>query len=240
MYLETVGLPTPGEFFTALDKISRPNWGKSTGPRLNEESSKREMIALQLGMLLADGFAAIQAQDGQGVRNTGVDILNLTKKLNLEQGILPRVRSIGDFSSEALWDELREELDATQNDVRLAMLQQKDDDLLIFITTGSWVRQMDIALGFVAGDYKPEAAELLVQHEVAGRLLEGLRGLPHTDREDTTTREFQAGIEKSRVIMERSGEAPLAEDAVVELAGVMSGLVNSVSQPASLPEESRP
>jgi hypothetical protein len=240
VFLETVGLPTPGEFFTALDKVSRPNWAKSTGPRLSGESSKRELLALQLGILLADGFAAIQARDGQGVKNTGVDILNLTKRLNLEQGILPRARSIGDFSSDARWDELREELDATQNDVRLAMLQQKDDDLLVFITAGSWVRQMDIALDFVAADYKPQAAELLDQPAVAGRLLEGMRGLPRKEREEETTKAFLAGIEQARGIMERSEPGPPGEEAVVELAGVMSGLVESVSQPAPAVEEARP
>ncbi|MFM8715433.1 MAG: hypothetical protein ACKOF3_01395, partial [Spartobacteria bacterium] len=97
-FLDTVSIPTPGEFFLAVDKQCQPNWSKVLRPVVPATTSDREIIALQLGILVADGFMAIEAQDGQSVKNTARDILLLAKKLNVSHQILARSQSISDFA----------------------------------------------------------------------------------------------------------------------------------------------
>lgn len=97
IFIETVSTPTPGEFFLALGKQSQPNWSKLLRSTVPVATSDREQIAMQLGMLVADGFMAIEAQDGQSVKNTTRDILTLAKKLNVSQQIVARGQSISDL-----------------------------------------------------------------------------------------------------------------------------------------------
>ena len=61
----------------------------------------------------------VRAQDGQGVKNTGKEIINLARKLNVSQSVISRGNSINDFAENNDWSALREELEATQNEVSI-------------------------------------------------------------------------------------------------------------------------
>ena len=71
-----------------------------------ENTSNRYQIALILGTLVADGYIAVEAQDSQGVKNIGKEIINLAKKLNVSQSVLGRGNSINDFAENNDWNAL--------------------------------------------------------------------------------------------------------------------------------------
>ena len=75
-------------------------------------------MALNLGTLIADGYIAVEAHDGQQVKNVGKDVLALAKKLSVSQSVLARSASITQFAENDAWDQLNEELEATQNEVK--------------------------------------------------------------------------------------------------------------------------
>ena len=127
----------PGEFFAAINKLDRPNWKQLVRVGTPEATSNRAQIALVLGTLVADGYIAVEAQDGQGVKNIGKEIINLAKKLNVSQSVLGRGNSINDFAENNDWNALREELEATQNEVKLDMFEQKDSNLVTLVSLGS-------------------------------------------------------------------------------------------------------
>ena len=83
-------------------------------------------MALNLGGLIADGFIAVEAKDTQQVKNIGRDIINLAKPLGVQQDIINRGKSLTDFAEHGQWDTLKEELEATQNEVKTAMADNKD------------------------------------------------------------------------------------------------------------------
>jgi hypothetical protein len=58
----------------------------------------RAQIALNLGGLIADGFIAVEAQDGQQVKNIGTDIIKLAKALGVSENVLSRGKSINEFA----------------------------------------------------------------------------------------------------------------------------------------------
>jgi hypothetical protein len=180
--IEDFTIPTPGEFFSAVDAIGRPAWGQLVRAETPPSSDSREMIALSLGTLVADGYVAVEAQDGQAVKNIGKQILDLAKKLNVSQSVLGRAGSIADFADANDWNALREEIEATQNEVKLDMAEQKDDRLVTLVTAAAWVRGTELASAIVARTYSPEAAGLLCQPGVASFLVERLNALPENTR----------------------------------------------------------
>lgn len=119
--LESITIPMPGEFFLAINKQGRPNWIQLVRTGTPRTGASRAQIALALGSLVADGYIAVEAQDSQAVKNIGKEIINLAKKLNVSQSVLGRGSSLNDFAENNDWNALREELEATQNEVKLDM-----------------------------------------------------------------------------------------------------------------------
>ena len=220
-FLDTVSIPTPGEFFLAVDKQCQPNWSKVLRPVVPATTSDREIIALQLGILVADGFMAIEAQDGQSVKNNARDILLLAKKLNVSHQILARSQSISDFADVGDWRRLREELDAMQNDIRLCLLEQKDNPLVVLAMAGSWVRQLDMASNLLASGENPSSTDLLAQPEIAARILSRVENLPDNSKKAPIVRQLAEALRSASSLMSTSPSF-LPPTAVQSLASTMS------------------
>ena len=137
---DSISIPTPGELFAALSKPGKPNWiGQYRGP-VPTTYRDRAQIALNLGGLIADGFIAVEAKDSQQVKNIGSDIIKLAKALGVSENLLRRGNSINEFAENDDWDTLQEELEATQNEVKSSMQSHSDQDLVILVSLGGWIR----------------------------------------------------------------------------------------------------
>jgi len=171
-------LPIPGEFFAAIGKRNRPNWSLFYRKPLSLTYGNRAQIALNLGGLIADGYIAVEAQDGRQVKNIGKDIIALAKQLGVGENVLGRGNSITDFAENNEWNALKEELDATQNDVRAAMASMEDQDLVILVNLGGWVRGTEVVSSVVAQNYDPDDAKLLRQPAIIDYLNKQIDLLP--------------------------------------------------------------
>src|SRR4029450_5347828 len=110
-------------------------------------------IALNLGGLIADGFIAVEAKDSQQVKNIGADIIRLAKALGGSESLLSRGNSINEFAEENDWDTFNEELEATQNEVKSSMQSHADQDLVILVSVGGWIRGTQVVSGGVLKNY---------------------------------------------------------------------------------------
>src|SRR3978361_527006 len=137
---DTLTIPTPGELFAALTKPGKPNWASQYRVPIPMTYSNRAQIALNLGGLIADGFIAVEAEDSQQVKNIGTDIIKLAKALGVSENVLSRGNSINEFAENSEWDALQEELEATQNEVKTSMQSHSDQDLVILVSLGGWIR----------------------------------------------------------------------------------------------------
>lgn len=226
---QAVTIPTPGEFFAAVDKQGQPNWTQIFAPKAAGSTASREQMALMLGLLIADGYIAVEAQDGQGVKNVGKDIINLAKKLNVSQSVLGRGNSIADFAENNDWSALREELEATQNEVKLSMVEQKDNDLVILVSVGAWVRGTEAASIFISKNYSPGLAGLLRQPAIVEYLIAEVGLLPEKLVTQPLVVQLREKLAAVLPIVQTPDRAPLSPEAVAELAASMTSLVESIS-----------
>src|SRR5437868_14350646 len=163
---DSISIPTPGELFAALEKPGRPNWvGQMRGP-VATSYKNRPQIALNLGGLIADGFIAVEAQDSQQVKNIGTDIIQLAKALGVSENVLSRGNSINEFAENSEWDALQEELEATQNEVKSSMQSHRDQDLVILVSVGGWIRGTQVVSASVIKNYDEQSAKVLRQPAV--------------------------------------------------------------------------
>ena len=227
---EAVTIPTPGEFFAAMDEQGQPNWTQLFAPKPAGATASREQMALMLGILVADGYIAIEAQDGQGVKNTGKDIINLAKKLNVSQSVLSRGSSINDFAENNDWSALREELEATQNEVKISMAEQKDQDLVILVTVGAWIRGTQVASDYISKNYSPALAGLLRQPAIVEYLLAELGKLPERIQKEPLVADVQKNLRDTLALVNTKDRTPPATEAVSDVAARMNALVNDIAK----------
>src|SRR5213592_3866866 len=163
---DSITIPTPGELFAALEKPGKPNWvGQMRGP-ISTSYKNRAQIALNLGSLIADGFIAVEAQDSQQVKNTGTDIIKMAKSLGVSENILSRGNSINEFAENNEWSALHEELEATQNEVKTSMQSHRDQDLVILVSLGGWIRGTQVVSASIIKNYDERSAKVLRQPAV--------------------------------------------------------------------------
>lgn len=160
---DSISIPTPGEIFAALGKGGKMNWaGQYRGP-IPATYRNRAQIALNLGGLIADGFIAVEAKDGQQVKNIGSDIIKLAKALGVSEKLLARGNSINEFAEHSEWDTVQEELEATENEVKTSMQTHADQDLVILVTLGGWIRGTQVVTAVIMQDYNEDSAKVLRQ-----------------------------------------------------------------------------
>jgi hypothetical protein len=163
---DSLTIPTPGELFAALEKPGKPDWAGQYRTPIPMTYRNRAQIALNLGGLIADGFIAVEAQDSQQVKNIGTDIIKLAKALGVSENVLSRGNSINEFAENSEWDVLHEELEATQNEVKASMQSHQDQDLVILVSLGGWIRGTQAVTASVIKNYDEQSAKVLRQPAV--------------------------------------------------------------------------
>jgi len=210
---DAISIPTPGELFAALEKPGKPNWtGQYRGP-IPTTYRNRAQIALNLGGLIADGFIAVEAQDSQQVKNIGTDIIKLAKALGVSENVLSRGNSINEFAENSEWDALQEELEATQNEVKSSMQSHRDQDLIILVSVGGWIRGTQVVSAAVMQNYDERSAKVLRQPALVNFIHSKLNDISSDLHNEPLVKEVSdelGGIEK--LVAFPPGKAPTAED----------------------------
>lgn len=163
---DALTIPTPGELFAAFEKPGKPDWAGQYRTPIPVTYRNRAQIALNLGGLIADGFIAVEAQDSQQVKNIGTDIIKLAKALGVSENVLSRGNSINEFAENSEWDSLQEELEATQNEVKTSMQSHSDQDLVILVSLGGWIRGTQVVSASIIKNYDERSARVLRQPAV--------------------------------------------------------------------------
>jgi hypothetical protein len=222
-------VPTPGELLAALNKVGKPNWQAQYRPPIPTAYTSRPQIALNLGGLIADGYIAVEAEDSQQVKNIGKDIMTLAKTLGISESVLRRGKTIEDFAENNEWSTLKEELDATQNEVKLAMDEQHDEELTTLVTLGGWIRGTEAVSGWIANNYTDPAGKLLRQPAIIELLRAKLAALPPRTHEDSLVKGLEPRLEMlQEMVSFAPGTSPTAAD-VKRINDAAADLIQSIT-----------
>ena len=210
---DSLTIPTPGELFAALEKPGKPDWAGQYRTPIPMTYRNRAQIALNLGGLIADGFIAVQAQDSQQVKNIGTDIIKLAKALGVSENVLSRGNSINEFAENSEWDALQEELEATQNEVKASMQSHRDQDLVILVSLGGWIRGTQAVSASVIKNYDEQSGKVLRQPAVVNFIHSKINDISPELRSEPLVKSVSdqlTGIEK--LVAFSSGKGPSLEE----------------------------
>src|SRR5881296_812197 len=164
--VEDVVVPLPNEIFGALNKLGTVNWKEHVRTDKGASFTERPRIALLLGMVIADGFVAVQAEDAPAVKEIGQRVLTLAKGIGVGNSITPHAKAIIEAADKRNWEAVRQELDRTQNSVQQAMNEVHDEKLSQLVSLGGWLRGTEVLTSAVKHHFSNDGAELLHQPDL--------------------------------------------------------------------------
>ena len=244
IFIDSLSVPSPGEVFAAMNKVCRPNWATLVLPISAPVSTERSQLALAVGVLSANGYIAVEAQDGQQVKNVGREMMSVAKSLGISESLMGRGNSLIQFADNSDWEALAGELEATENEVKATMVGQKDKELVTLTSAAAWLRGLQVATTVILANPTLQGAEVIDQSSLARHLLLQLDALPTRIRKSERVVMVYDSLDQIATILEKSNKSPdhSLEKKRIEIqkiqqlaAGAVQAIMTSASAPASIP-----
>jgi hypothetical protein len=231
--VEGVVVPVPREIFRSLDEFRGANWRVVQRPEVAGWKSRGDQvqIAVLLGVEIAEGFIAMEAEDSTEVKNLGNTVLKLARGLGVEKSALRRSRSIMEYADKDEWLAARGEWNGVFSDLESGMIEIKSKELAQLVSLGGWLRGTEALCALTLQNYSPERAELIRQPVLLDYLEKQLLEMNPEIRTRSMVARLLEGIQRIRMLTSNE-KGPLAQKAVREIDGICKDLVRLLSRPA--------
>jgi hypothetical protein len=220
-------LPVPKEIFRSLDKFRDANWRAVERPEIAKWKSHGDQaqIAVLLGVVIGEGFIAMEAEDATEVKQLGTSVLKLARALGVEESALRRSKSIMEFATRGDWTAARQEWDGVLSDLEAGMVRLKSVQLAQLVSLGGWLRGTEALSALVLQNYSSERAELFRQPVLAESLEKEILGMSG----NSLLSDLRNGFDKIRGLIADNNQ-PLTDQTVRQIHDVCSKLVESASR----------
>ena len=219
-------VPVPKEIFRSLDQFRGANWTAVRRPEVARWKSHGDQaqISTLLGVVIAEGFIAMEAKDSTEVENLGKSMLSLARGLGIRDRAIRRSRSIMELADKNDWSEARKEWDGVLSDLETGMIEVRSGQLAQLVSLGGWLRGTEALSALVLQNYSPERTSLIRQPELIDNLEKQLRSTSGDIQSRPIVKKLLDGTQTIRSLVEREN-GPLSEETVRKVHGVCAELV---------------
>src|SRR4051812_31371291 len=224
--VEDVVVPLPNEVFGALNKLGSVNWKEYVRTDKGSNFTERPRIALILGSVIADGFIAVQAKDAPAVKDIGQRVLNLSKAIGVGNSITPHAKAIIESADKSKWDNVRSELDRTQNSVQQAMNEVHDQQLSQLVSLGGWLRGTEVLTAVVNKNYSSNSAELLHQPDLLVYFQDKLKAMPEFNME--LLKQIHGALVEVKPLIDVNATQRISPESVKKINDITTRLDNAI------------
>lgn len=224
--VQGVALPVPKEIFRSLDQFRDANWRAVKRPEVARWKSRGDQaqIAVLLGVVIAEGFIAMEAEDSTEVKNLGRTVLALARGLGVEDRALRRSRSIMEFADKNEWAAARQEWDGVLSDLESGMIELKSSDLSQLVSLGGWLRGTEALSALVLQKYSSERSGLIWQPVLVNYLEKQLLAMSSDHIGRPIVAKLLDGIGRIRALVGNDNGA-LPEETVRQVHSICQELV---------------
>ena len=226
-----VAVPVPKEIFRSLDQFRDANWRAVKRPEVGRWKSHGDQaqIATLLGIVIAEGFIAMESEDSAEVKNLGRNVLALARGLGVQDRALRRSRSIMEFADKNEWTAARQEWDGVLSDLEGGMIELNSAKLAQLVSVGGWLRATEALSALVLQRYSPENSALIRQPILVNYLEKQLLAINSDSRTHPIVGKLLDGIRELRALVD-SENGSLSEETVRKVHGICKELVPLTSQ----------
>ncbi len=178
--------PSIEQLFNTLDSLKPIPIQELTRPPRALRLDNRVKFALSFGVLIGDGFLAVEGEQIKAIEPLGRELLRRAKGLGVQQRVSRHSKQLLDLAKQSDWSGLRKELIVTQKDVETAMLDLRDEEMVHLLSLGGWIRGLEIGAASVATDFSPERVSQLRHLDLLDYYLQRLDYALDTSEIDAT------------------------------------------------------
>ena len=228
--IDRVVVPVPNEVFAVLDKLGKPRWAGL----IRRDTSKAKpageapQIAMMLGVIIAEGFIAVEAEDAEEVKDLGRAILTFSNAIGVRKAVVRRASSVIEFADRKQWNRVRTELDGALTDVRAAMVELNSEPLAQLVSIGGWLRGTEVLAQVVSADFSRNGAELLHQPGLVGHFEKQVDAMKPRLRTNRVTAKVRGGFGEIQPLLGDDG-GKISAKSVKEIAAIAGRLVALIS-----------
>jgi hypothetical protein len=224
--------PSIEQLFNTLDSLKPIPIQELTRPLRALRLDNRVKFALSFGVLIGDGFLAVEGEEIKAIAPLGRELLRRAKGLGVQQRVSRHARQILDLAKQSDWGGLRKELIVTQKDVESAMLELRDEEMVHLLSLGGWIRGLEIGAASVVTDFSPERVSKLRQLDLLDYYLQRLdtlstplKSTPLISQITSGLRDVRQKLADNRAVSPEdvSGIRTTAHDLVALIEGDSSG-----------------
>lgn len=221
--------PSIRKIFDDLKKLRPLPYDELKRPLPEQSPQDRTKLALIMGVLLADGFFAVEAEQFFDLEPIGRSLLNHGKILGSGTRISSHMKSMLEKGAVGQWDALKEELFQTQKDVEKEMVLIRDVDAANLISLGGWLRALEIGCAASLNPYDPAKAALLTKPEIVEYFVLNLDTLePRIQKNQLVGRIRARLLEMQKTVDLPEGQI-LSEEEVSQLNTMVEELVDQIT-----------
>jgi hypothetical protein len=190
--------PSIEHLFDTLDSLKPIPVQELTRPPRALRLDNRVKFALSFGILIGDGFLAVEGEETKAIEPLGRELLRRAKGLGVQQRVSRHTKQLLDLAKQSDWKGLRKELIVTQKDVETAMLDLRDEEMVHLLSLGGWIRGLEIAAASVAADFTPDRVSKLRQLDLLDYYLERLDTLSAPLKSTPLISQIVSGLKEVR------------------------------------------
>ena len=222
--IQDVVIPIPQEIFASLDKLGQQSWrSQVTGTKVKLDTN-RARTALLFGMVVADGFIAVQAEDREEVKRVGRQVLELAGALGVKAAVNEHALSIIEGSNAGEWREVKYELDRTRETVIRTMEEMRDRDFATLVSIGGWLGGTRTLASLMNANYKEEGAELLHQPELLADIIRRYQEMPAKSRPGPLFEQVGETLMDLKPLMKKGTNGNISKDSVTKVKQLTGSL----------------
>jgi hypothetical protein len=216
--------PSIEQLFNTLDSLKPIPIQELTRPPRAIRLDNRVKYALSFGVLIGDGFLAIEGEEVKAIEPLGRELLRRAKGLGVQQRVARHSKQLLDLAKQSDWKGLRKELIVTQKDVESAMLDLRDEEMVHLLSLGGWIRGLEIGAASVAADFSTDRASKLRQLDLLDYYLQRLDTLSTPLKSMALIAQIISGLKEVR--QKLSETAPVSQE---DVAGIQTTARNLVA-----------
>jgi hypothetical protein len=215
--------PSIEQLFNTLDSLKPIPIQELTRPPRALRLDNRVKFALSFGVLIGDGFLAIEGEEVKAIEPLGRELLRRAKGLGVQQRVARHSKQLLDLAKQSDWQGLRKELIVTQKDVESAMLDLRDEEMVHLLSLGGWIRGLEIGAASVAADFSADRASKLRQLDLLDYYLERLDTLSTPLKSMALIAQIISGLKEVRQKLAET--APVSQEVVAGIQTTARNLV---------------
>lgn len=220
--------PSIRKIFDDLKRMRPLPYDELKRPLPTETPQDRTKLALSVGLLLADGFFAVEAEQFFDLEPIGRVLLNHAKVLGSGTRISSHMKSVLEKGAKGEWDALKEELVRTQKDVEKEMVLIRDVDAANLISLAGWLRAFEIGCASSLNPYDPAKASVLARPEIVEYFVLNLETLEPRIQQNKLISRIRANLLTIQEKTKLPDQEILTEEIVRELQTLVEDLVDQI------------